>query len=288
MKNENKDIIQLPCEVVKDLLPLYADGLVSEKTAGAVVVHLEDCADCKREYELIKTHLPVEEKRCTAMKFADMMNRLRIRRILAYMIVAALTCAVLASGFWGLTQVPVRHVDPSCISIERSHLYEDEGGTELFIWYKDIMWNSPTFKNMHIEETDDPGIWELKCDYKTAIISKPFSDEDTVDGVWGLPVEADIDDVKKIIFAGQTIWEAKDNQTVPEYVTAYRDFNSMGGRFDGMTIDADKNFIGFDDTQNQYYIYWDLDGNLLYEGDGTDADKVIDFDVPDNPPVTDE
>ena len=292
MTDENKNAVQLPCEVVQDLLPLYCDEVVSGKTAEMVAAHLEDCGECRREYELIRTSLPVAERRSTAGKFADMMRRIRIRRILTIAAVVVLTCAVLAGGFWGLTQVPVRAVGPGCISIERSYLYEDEEGTRLFVWYRVPMWDSPTFQNMSIEKTEDAGVWALKCEYKAAILSRQIDDEKAWDAVWDLSVDAAIDEVKSITFEGETIWDAEKAQKVPDYVAFNREFNSMSGPFTGMTIDADKNLIGFDSYEDQYYIYWDMDGNLIYEGDGTDADKVMDFDVPsplpDDPPDPDE
>ena len=40
----------LACHVVKDLLPLYADGLTGEETSQAIKEHLALCEDCSREY----------------------------------------------------------------------------------------------------------------------------------------------------------------------------------------------------------------------------------------------
>lgn len=45
------DAKTLPCSVVKDLLPLYVDGLVSEETAREIKAHLAVCEDCRREYQ---------------------------------------------------------------------------------------------------------------------------------------------------------------------------------------------------------------------------------------------
>lgn len=47
MSEENR----LSCAVVRDLLPLCADGLASAETKGAVFKHLETCADCKEIYK---------------------------------------------------------------------------------------------------------------------------------------------------------------------------------------------------------------------------------------------
>lgn len=50
MKNE--------CSIVKDLLPLYAENMLSEDTAGFVKEHLSGCADCCEDLEVLKTAGP--------------------------------------------------------------------------------------------------------------------------------------------------------------------------------------------------------------------------------------
>lgn len=39
------------CEIIKDLLPLYIDGVCSEDSKKAVEEHIKTCEDCKRELE---------------------------------------------------------------------------------------------------------------------------------------------------------------------------------------------------------------------------------------------
>ena len=39
----------LPCDIVRDILPLYIDDVVSETTKNAVADHLESCHECKNE-----------------------------------------------------------------------------------------------------------------------------------------------------------------------------------------------------------------------------------------------
>lgn len=43
------------CAIVKDLLPLYIEELVSEETEAFINEHLEECEDCRRELEVLKT-----------------------------------------------------------------------------------------------------------------------------------------------------------------------------------------------------------------------------------------
>ena len=46
MTDKRKD---LPCTVVKDLLPLYHDGVVSSDTSDLIETHLEGCENCRYE-----------------------------------------------------------------------------------------------------------------------------------------------------------------------------------------------------------------------------------------------
>ena len=77
MKHEEKSG-GMDCEIVRDLLPLYCDGVVSETTAGVVKAHLEDCAACRAEYEMMERPLPIEEtERSTGDSFRQLLQRQR-------------------------------------------------------------------------------------------------------------------------------------------------------------------------------------------------------------------
>ena len=45
------------CSVVRDLLPLYVENLVSPETAGYVQTHLEECSECRSELESLNVNL---------------------------------------------------------------------------------------------------------------------------------------------------------------------------------------------------------------------------------------
>ena len=48
----------ISCNVFKDLLPSYIEGLVSEETAKEVAEHLANCNDCQKIHTQMKTKLP--------------------------------------------------------------------------------------------------------------------------------------------------------------------------------------------------------------------------------------
>lgn len=47
-----------PCNVIKDLLPSYIDGVCSEKTNTDIEEHLKECASCRTLYDSMKEDLP--------------------------------------------------------------------------------------------------------------------------------------------------------------------------------------------------------------------------------------
>ena len=42
------DMNNITCEVAKDLIPLYSEGLCSEESRLAVKNHLAECESCRR------------------------------------------------------------------------------------------------------------------------------------------------------------------------------------------------------------------------------------------------
>ncbi len=51
---------ELACEIVKDLLPLYVDGVVSDVSKKSIESHLEYCTDCNEAYHDMAYHLETE------------------------------------------------------------------------------------------------------------------------------------------------------------------------------------------------------------------------------------
>lgn len=53
---------KLACEIVKDLLPLYVDGMTSDVSAKSIESHLEHCADCNEIYQNMVFQLEKEKR----------------------------------------------------------------------------------------------------------------------------------------------------------------------------------------------------------------------------------
>lgn len=91
MKND------LTCAVVRDILPLYTEGLTSEETNAAVETHLETCAECTE----LKNNLVKDNEIISAADTKDINYLKSVKRrakhkiIAAVLITAAVICAVI-------------------------------------------------------------------------------------------------------------------------------------------------------------------------------------------------
>lgn len=89
----------LPCDIVRDILPLYIDDVVSETTKNAVAEHLESCHECKNEYISLKAtfDIPIQDE-TSKNKFVVMMRKQRTKRILSSILLIILSCSI----FYGI------------------------------------------------------------------------------------------------------------------------------------------------------------------------------------------
>lgn len=51
--------MKISCDIIRDLLPLYNDGVCSKESAELIDEHLKDCADCADELVRLKEETPV-------------------------------------------------------------------------------------------------------------------------------------------------------------------------------------------------------------------------------------
>lgn len=125
--------IDLPCEIVKDLLPNYVDGLTSDSSTESVEQHLKQCKDCREHYETMKKeyHHPAErldEPSAETMREKSLFQRInrklnrKVRRVAGAGIAGVLLVAVL---FYGLFNVAVKEVPVEDVTVS-AHVYDME------------------------------------------------------------------------------------------------------------------------------------------------------------------
>ncbi|MCR4950457.1 MAG: DUF4825 domain-containing protein [Solobacterium sp.] len=68
---------KLSCHIVQDLLPLYADNLVSEETAADIEEHLQECEECSRMFSEMKEERTVHTEPETERKQIDYLKKVK-------------------------------------------------------------------------------------------------------------------------------------------------------------------------------------------------------------------
>lgn len=66
--------MNIPCEVIEDLLPLYVDEICSQESKKIVEEHLQTCEHCQKEYRKIKMPIGTEHRKVDTGKIADEAN----------------------------------------------------------------------------------------------------------------------------------------------------------------------------------------------------------------------
>ena len=83
----------LPCSVVRDLLPSYVEQLTDQETTELVKSHLQSCGDCRSLYQTMSGRTPVFVEDLAEVDYLKKMRRSRLR-----LVIAAACLAVLAAG----------------------------------------------------------------------------------------------------------------------------------------------------------------------------------------------
>ena len=89
--------MNLPCGVIRDLLPLYAEELASEETKALVREHLDGCPDCRNQLEGLLQPRPAEPDGTAALRAVK--KGIRRRRLLAALLAALLVFLPLLAAF---------------------------------------------------------------------------------------------------------------------------------------------------------------------------------------------
>ena len=90
--------MQLPCYVVRDLLPLYAEKLTEEETTKLVETHLENCPQCRAHLAQIDTN--PQDHVASAKPMEALKKEIRRRRIYAAAIAALIVFIVTYTVFY--------------------------------------------------------------------------------------------------------------------------------------------------------------------------------------------
>lgn len=157
---------KIPCAVIKDLLPSYAEDLTSPETCELVRGHLQECPDCQSVYEAMHEEIPTEtEGNCGIAADASEIDYLKkVRNTGRKKIIASVLTVLLLAGGAVFAKVylygsPIDdfHMTVSSQCVEASTETGESGESEDFMIFS--CWIEGTrgqaFTHYKIRETDE-------------------------------------------------------------------------------------------------------------------------------------
>ena len=137
--------MKLSCDVIRDILPLYAEDMVSKATREVVDAHICECSACEKELEELKQvqKIPVEADVKSLKRVGDAIRR---RRVLSVMAVFLFIATVLLGG---ALMLDAKIYLPATEAVQDIYV---EGNTVKIIWNDQI---TGTSSAMDTENTDN-------------------------------------------------------------------------------------------------------------------------------------
>ncbi len=162
------------CNVIKDLLPLYADEVCSEDSREMVEEHLAECKDCKQELEDYRynTGLPDVPIDVAMKKFKKKMNKKNLIRI----VVSVTLCLAVILGGTYMLFIPEFTV-PYSEDLMTAKIPVD-GGVDVHV-------NLPNYTAVYCVATNEnKGELDVYLTVTRNLWTMIFKDNDKTDNFW--------------------------------------------------------------------------------------------------------
>lgn len=276
------------CNIIRDILPLYIEGMVSDDTVSFVEEHLHHCSECQENFAKLKAPTEIDDlQRDTATRQNEavplkiLKKKLQRKRIITAAISVILTVAALLGGFILLTQPDLINVSDAAISVEQVYRFETEDGPQFFVLYRDrYSGHSSSESNTLWDENREAPT--LVINRKRAILNLAPTDSEIHQilfagaqahdtGTWdGKAQDFKMIDYTTVKFGNTVIWteQTDSTQEVPEYVYVFYDQYRHPDRYTGATYGDDWIEIWYADGRA---IRWDYEGNVLLDTSQNEA-----------------
>lgn len=87
------------CDIVRDLMPLVADGTASEKSRAMVDEHMDECEPCREMFDEMRQEVKTEAPKAQAEKLVKKLRRYRmLRRVLLVLLGVVMSAVLVIAG----------------------------------------------------------------------------------------------------------------------------------------------------------------------------------------------
>ncbi len=177
----------MKCEIIKDLLPSYIDGLTSAESNAEIEEHLETCEECREALDQMKAEVSVENVELNKQSI-NPFKKLN-KRVLQSIVITFTACILLVGSYFYFFEIGWK-VNSEDMDINYSYMdgslqieFELTNGKVLNSWTDHHNWPTTiTFTECFDSALDDIG---NKFSYgirenDEAGNMKPFDDDDVI------------------------------------------------------------------------------------------------------------
>lgn len=124
---------EISCDIIRDILPLYLDEVVSDDTRALVEEHLDTCDSCKKEADILKQNIVLPSNRNIKLSDAMILKKLKNRLLRKKVIVSIISIVVSIAIVMG-TYAYMSFTE-SFIPYDSTDILIEESGGQLYISY---------------------------------------------------------------------------------------------------------------------------------------------------------
>lgn len=227
-------------------------------------VDIKEIIDGERKSEIME-----KETKDTLTKVADYAKtekKMTVRRKCVLTLISAVVAIAIVIGFVEFLRMPLFNVQGQEITVHSAYRYETEEGYKYFVLY-----STPNYSRMQLNFSVEDAT-TLEMNVKKTLFAKTITDVPVTTHVavyecgWTSNDNGgrDFSDFDKVTFAEKEIWNKVKNQndSVPEYVLAYEDFEENSGNTVAWIVEEDYLEALYSDGTS---IKWDYNGNRMSE-----------------------
>ena len=188
-----KNIPELPCAVVEDLLPAYVEGLTSEETTAAVEAHLASCPACAAKRAAMGTEEgPSPEEAAETAREVDYLKA--VRRRSRRRVAAAILCTVLVLAAAALLKIFVIGTAGEAHHVALAYTEESGDTLSLNVY---CLFGPNAFYGWAMDETED-GVVSFTA---REVRASPLHTNDQID------LEVPLEGLKEVWVCGRLCWQ---------------------------------------------------------------------------------
>lgn len=125
---------KLACHIVRDLLPLYEEQLVSEESRRDLEEHLKECKECNKMHENSLSGNSKEVEDQQEVKNIDIFKKIKVRqriKVIAFTFLGTVLCiSVFVMVFLGMIPANSEEVQVTYEAKKEPNIVTDENGVE--------------------------------------------------------------------------------------------------------------------------------------------------------------